>query len=155
LSQRNAVHRGFDRFGKECSGEKKSGGWYWRSDEVVAVVDLQKSQYGPKYYVNVAFWLRAVGDERFPKTWKSHIAGRITDLPGVERGRVECLLDLECAVRDEQRVDELSALLATAVIPFIERGASLAGLRSMIDDGTLNAWLLRVEAQEKLGTHPG
>ena len=155
MSQRNAVHRGVDRFGKESSGEKKSGGWYWRSDEVVAVVDLQKSQYGPKYYVNVAFWLRAVGDERWPKTWKSHIAMRIEDLPGVERDRVECLLDLESDVADEQRVDELSALLTTAVAPFIERGNSLVGLRSMIDDGTLKRWLLRVPAQEQLGVRPG
>jgi hypothetical protein len=119
MSERNAVHRGFDRFGKDAGGEKKSGGWYWRSDEVVAVVDLQKSQYGPKYYVNVAFWLRAAGDEPFPKTWKSHI--------------------------------RMHALLTAATVPFVERGSSLDGLRSMVDDGTLKGWLLTVHAQKKLG----
>jgi hypothetical protein len=153
MSKRNAVHRGFDRFGKESGGEKKSGGWYWRSDEVIAVVDLQKSQYGPKYYVNVAFWLRALGEERFPKTSNAHLWVRLGALPGVERETAECLLNLECDVPEEQRVDGLSALLATSVVPLIDRGSSLDGLRSMVDDGTFKA--VDRLAQDKLGVLAG
>lgn len=151
MSERNAVQRGFDRFGKEAGGEKKSGGWYWRGDEVVAVVDLQKSQYGLQYFVNVAFWLRALGDERFPKSWKSHIQVRLGSLPGVDGDDVERLLDAESDLPDEQRVDAVSALLVASVTPLIERGSSLAGLRALIDDGTLSAAAIRGPAQEKLG----
>jgi hypothetical protein len=155
VSQRNAIRQGFDRFGKEAGGEKKSGGWYWRSDEVIAVVDLQKSQYGPQYYVNVAFWLRAFGDVRYPKSWKSHIRVRLEALPGVELEEVGCLLDLDCNTPDKQRVDELGGLLVASVIPLIRRGASLDGLRSMIGDGTLKAAAIRGPAQEKLGILAG
>ena len=30
---------------------KKSGSWYRRGEETIAVLNLQKSQYGPSYYV--------------------------------------------------------------------------------------------------------
>src|SRR5215217_2212835 len=108
---RNAVQRGFDQFGKQAGAEKKSGGWYWRSDDVVAVVDLQKSQYGAQYYVNVAFWLRALGNEPFPKSWKSHLQVRLGSLPDVDPEAAERLFDLEHELPDEQRADAIAALL--------------------------------------------
>ena len=40
MSERNAVHLAFDRFGKEASFEKKSGSWYRRGAEVTAVSNL-------------------------------------------------------------------------------------------------------------------
>jgi hypothetical protein len=70
----------FDQFGKEAGLEKKSGSWYGRSDEVISISNLQKSQYGPQYYFNQAFWLRQLGDERFPKENKSHIRARLGSL---------------------------------------------------------------------------
>lgn len=151
MSARNAVQRGFDRFGKDAGYEKKSGAWYRRADEVIAAVDLQKSQYGPQYYVNVSFWLRALGDDLYPKTWKSHIQLRLGSMPGVEPERAERLLDLEQDVPDEQRVEDLAGLLAEAVVPVVERGATLEGLRSLVDDGTFSGAGIRGPAQEKLG----
>jgi hypothetical protein len=150
MSERNAVQRGFDRFGQEAGFEKKSGSWYRRGAEVIAISNLQKSQYGPQYYFNQGFWLRQLDDELFPKSNLAHIAARIEDLlPEVEQGIGE-LLDLEFEMSDEQRVDELAALLKERLLPLIERGASIAGLRSMVDDGTFVAAGIRGPAQEVL-----
>jgi hypothetical protein len=105
---RNAVQKAFDRFGRAAGFEKKSGAWYRRCDEVVAVVDLQKSQYGPQYYVNVAFWLRALGEEQYPKTWKSHVQVRLGSLLTPELAeRAKRLLDLDQEIPVEQRTEEL------------------------------------------------
>jgi hypothetical protein len=150
MSERNAVQRGFDRFGQEAGFEKKSGSWYRRGDEVIAISNLQKSQYGPQYYFNQGFWLRQLDDEPFPKSNLAHIAARIEDLlPEVEQ-RIGELLDLEFEMPDEQRVGELAALLKEHLLPLIERGASIAGLRSMVDDGTFVAAGIRGPAQEVL-----
>jgi hypothetical protein len=135
MSERNAVQRAFDQLGKEAGFEKKSGSWYRRGDEVIAVSNLQKSQYGPKYYFNQGFWLRQVADERFPKDHKCHIRARVEDLLPEDASRIEQLLDLDYAMPDEQRVEELVALLNDRLLPLIERGSTVAGLRALRDEG--------------------
>jgi Domain of unknown function (DUF4304) len=151
MSERNAVQRGFDRFGQEAGFEKKSGSWYRRGDEVISISNLQKSQFGAQYFFNQGFWLRQLDDEPFPKSNVAHIAARIEDLlPEVEE-RVGELLDLEFEMPEEQRVDELVGLLNEHLLPLIERGGSIAGLRSMVDDGTFVAAGIRGPAQEALG----
>lgn len=59
MSVRNIIQTTFDEFGKASGGSKKSGSWYRRSPETIFVLNLQKSQYAVRYYVNVALWLLA------------------------------------------------------------------------------------------------
>lgn len=151
MSERDAVQRAFDQFGKEAGFEKKSGSWYGRSDEVVSISNLQKSQYGPQYYFNQAFWLRQLGDERFPKENQSHIRARLGSLlPPEDAEKLKQLLDLEYELPDEQRVNELVTQLRERLLPLIERGSSVAGLHSMLDDGTFAHAGIRGPAQEVL-----
>jgi hypothetical protein len=150
MSERNAVQLAFDQFGKESGFEKKSGSWYRCGDEVIAVSNLQKSQYGPLYYFNQAFWLRQLGDERFPKENKSHIRARLGSLFPEESSRIEQLLDLDHQMPDEQRIEELVGLLRDRLLPLIERGDSVAGLRALLDEGAFKAAGIRGPAQEAL-----
>lgn len=150
MSERNAVQRAFDRFGTEASFEKKSGSWYRRGDEVISISNLQKSQYGPAYYFNQGFWLRELGDERFPKSSQAHIVTRLEDLAPDAEQRIGELLNLEHEMPDEQRQDELVALLAERLLPLIDRGSSIVGLRAMVDDGTLAGAGIRGPAQQAL-----
>jgi hypothetical protein len=152
---RNVVQEALERFGRQAGMEKKSGVWYRRSDEVIAVSDLQKSQYGPQYYVNQGFWLRALGDELYPKGSRCHISLRLETLVPEERHRIARLLDLEYEIADEQRIEELVALLNERMLPVIERGDSLAGLRAMVDDGTLGSAAIRGPAQQALAAAMG
>lgn len=151
MSERNAVERAFDQFGKGAGFEKRSGSWYGRSDEVISISNVQKSQYGAQYYVNQAFWLRQLGDEHFPKEYESHIRARSGSLlPPADSERLQQLLDLDYELPDEHRVDELVTRLRERLLPLIERGTSVAGLRSMLDDGTFTHALIRGPAQEVL-----
>jgi len=155
MSERNSVQLAFDRFGKEAGFEKKSGSWYGRTDEVISVSNLQKSQYGPQYYFNQAFWLRQLGDERFPKQNKCHIRARLGSLLPNESGRIEQLLDLDHEMPDEVRTGELVGLLKECLLPLIEQGSSVAGLRAMLDSGAFKAAGIRGPAQELLATVGG
>jgi hypothetical protein len=80
LSERNVVQTSFDEFGKASFGAKKSGSWYRRSDETIVVLNLQKSNYGPSYYVNVAIWLLAAGPADAPKPSHCHVQTRLERL---------------------------------------------------------------------------
>jgi len=66
-AERNEVQVEFDAFGKAAEMTKHSGSWYRTGDDVITVLNLQKSQYSLRYYVNVGWWLRALGDAKFPK----------------------------------------------------------------------------------------
>lgn len=151
MSRRDIVQQAFERFGREAGLQKHSGAWYRRSDEVVAVSDLQKSQYGPQYYVNQGFWVRQLGDEPHPKPAKAHIVVRLEVLIPSERTRIAQLLDLEEALPDELRFNELVALLKERVLPVIGRGSSIQGLRAMVEDGTLKGAAIRGRAHQLLG----
>lgn len=120
ISTRNAIQRAFDQFGRESGFEKKSGSWYRRGDEVVAVSNLQKSQYGPSYYINQGFWLSRLGAERYPKVNKCHIQARIEDLLPTAEFRLGQLLTLDFDVPAEQRSKELVDLLERALLPLIK-----------------------------------
>jgi hypothetical protein len=152
MSERNAVQRAIDQFGKEAGFDKKSGSWYRRGDEVVAVSNLQKSQYGPQYYFNQGFWLRQVADERFPKPQKSHIFARLGSLLPDESSRIERLLDLDYEMPDDQRVEELVGLLNDRLLPLIARGSTVAGLRALRDEGAFKAAGITGPAQEALAS---
>ena len=45
---------------------RRSGSWYLQRGEVVAVLNLQRSQYSPLYYLNLGWWLSALGPDLWP-----------------------------------------------------------------------------------------
>lgn len=150
MSERNAVQQAFDGWGRVAGMEKKSGSWYRIGDEVISVTNLQKSQYGPSYYVNQAFWLRQLGDELYPKDNKCHIRLRLGSLLGEGSDRLEHLLDMDYLMDDSDRIQELTGILNGRLLPVIERGSSLAGLRSLLDEGVFKAAGIRGPAQQLL-----
>jgi Domain of unknown function (DUF4304) len=150
MSERNAIQQAYDDWGRLSGFEKKSGSWYLVGDEVISVSNLQKSQYGPSYYVNQAFWLRQLGGERYPKDNKCHIRLRLGSLLGDSSARLDQLLNLDYPVAD--RIDELTAILDGNLLPVIERGRSLVGLRALLDEGVFKSAGIRGPAQQLLAT---
>jgi Domain of unknown function (DUF4304) len=65
----NEVQIAFDALGKAAGMAKWPDNWYRSSDDMIVVVNLQKSEYGPSDYVNVGWWLRILGDAKFPKEY--------------------------------------------------------------------------------------
>lgn len=147
MSERNAIQTIFDEFAKAAGCSKKSGSWYLRSPETIVVLNLQKSQYGLQYYVNVALWLRALGEMDAPKENKCQIRTRLTRLvPADLEKRLTALLDLDSDLDEASRHEELLGLLRERLLPLMEASSSLQSLRS--GDGQLLI-------QKSLVTGPG
>jgi hypothetical protein len=131
MSERNVVQTTFDEFGKSSFGAKKSGSWYRRSEETIVVLNLQKSNYGPSYYVNVAIWLLAAGAADAPKPSHCHVQTRLDRLlPAEMHDRLKALLDLDSPIGEDVRREELLALLGQHLLPLVEAAATLESLRS-------------------------
>jgi len=129
MSTRNIIQTTFDEFGKSLGGSKKSGSWYITGPEAIAVLNLQKSQYGPRYYLNVGLWFLGVGPATNPKPSHCHVQSRLESLvPAADRQHLEDLLDLDFAVDEQERRAELLAVLTSQLEPLLEAGMSDSGL---------------------------
>jgi len=131
MSERDVIQRIFDEFGKIAGCSKKSGSWYMRGPETIVVLNIQKSQYGHQYFVNLAIWLRALGDADAPKENNCHIRTRLTRLvPTDLEERLTALLDLDRDLDEVTREEELLRLLCGHLLPLLKASLSLESLPS-------------------------
>ena len=129
MSTRNQIQVVIDEWLKGAGFQKHNGAWYRRTDEVVTVIDLQKSQYGPQYYLNIGLWFRAIEDLQFPRPVGCHVVNRLAvELPKPVSDDLDRLLDLETEVPD--RDTELRDVLDTYLVPLLGVIRGVAGLRS-------------------------
>src|SRR5262245_38923985 len=90
-------------------GFKKSGAtWRKWSAEAIGVLNLQGSQWGPSFYINLGVYFRALGDRDQPTECHCHIRTRLGALVPDWR-RLDALLDFEQPVLDDIRARDLEA----------------------------------------------
>ena len=154
MSVRNIIQATFDEFGKASGGLKKSGSWYFRRPETIFVLNLQKSQYALRYYVNVALWLLAAGPADAPEPSHCHVQTRLEGLvPPAVHDRLTALLDLDSPVDDEARRDELLSLLREHLLPIMEAASTLEALHSGEGQRFVKASLVDGDGQRLLAAH--
>lgn len=130
---------------------KRGGAWYLFSDDTILVAELQKSNFGRVYFVNVAVWLRSFGDTQFPKEQACHIRTRLGELVS-DPDRLSELLDAERSGQDSQRAAELNEVLTSTLSWVIEGTASVEALRSDLGDRVRNRSLVTGSAQRLLAS---
>src|SRR5215472_12199781 len=118
---------------QDCLGQAnfrcKGKTWSFANEEVVQLVNLQKSQWGNQYYINFAIWLKALGQPpRDLKEHQCHIRLRDSDL--VEDDTLpKQALDLENQLDDRTRSEALKSILRGTLNPFALACRTLEGLR--------------------------
>jgi len=123
---------------KPAGFKRKASTWYKANTDTIVLLNLQKSSYGPQYYINIAVWLRAFGDVDTPKENECHIRLRWESIvPGNEK-HLERLLDLENgSLSDAARISEIELLVRNHVLPFLLQVSSLMEIRSIHET---NSW---------------
>lgn len=149
MSGRNEVQVQVDRFCKEAGYAKKSGYWYRRQAETIAVIGLQRSQYSHAYYLNVAIWLLALGDAVAPREQTCHVRTRADRL--VPDGEA-----LTSALNLDERIEERSATLAFAleiVDGFLLACGTIEGCKVLPGSTLIERSLVRGPAQDLIGNN--
>jgi hypothetical protein len=152
MTRPNVLRDTIAKFGREAGFIKHSGSWYLRQAETIAVIELQKSQYGVQYYVNVALWLLPLGEAQYPKERHCHVRTRLTRSASEQEDRSKALLDLESPIDDSARAAELSELLVSHLLPILRACSSVRGLKSAEGERLLKASLVTGPAQQLLLT---
>ena len=129
--------------------QKRKDNWYVESDDTIALVNLQSSNYTSRYYVNLAAWIKVLGTERNPKEWKCPIRIRLDAAYPNERDRIERVFDLEDdRLTDDDRKNEITSILECLVVPFISKFHSIESLQRAYSAGELSGGGVNVKAKK-------
>jgi hypothetical protein len=146
VSERDEIQQLVDEFARSRGYTKRSGSWFRRQDETIAVLDLQRSDHSHAYYVNVALWLLPLGDATAPKEHTCHVRTRAARLVDDEQA-LERELDMTKPVDDRSSV--ILAALTTAD-KLLAACSTIAGCRSEPGATLVERSLVRGPAQSVL-----
>jgi hypothetical protein len=130
---------------------RKGSTWYRKLDDLIWVVNLQKSQYGRQYYVNIGVWLRELGDLEWPKEQECHVRSRIEALADpMDEPRIKERFDLESSLEEPDRTALIIETLSTLLGPVLDRVRSIEDMRGPVGKAFLTRSLVRGVAQPLL-----
>jgi hypothetical protein len=115
--------------------KKKSGSWYLPCDETVLVANLQKFEYGDRYFVNLAIWLEQLGSADYPKEHHCHIRIRFCRVAGRE---IDAVFDAtNTALTDDSRRAQILSCMESLGIPFLRSCSTVASAAQQFSAGRL------------------
>lgn len=113
----------------KAAGFGKAGATWRRTNAAtVGVLNLQGSQWGPSFYVNLGVYFRALGDRERPSEASCHIRIRLSELVP-NRERFNSLLDFEKPMQENVRARELETLVIENAVPWLDALSTISGAR--------------------------
>jgi hypothetical protein len=129
--------------------------WYKTNEDTITLLNLQKSQYGGQYYMNLAVYIRELGRATSPLEHQSHIRARLTAISGSDASSIDEALDLERSdVSTEQRRNVIGLAITTIAVPFLVDRSVLPRLRELHAQRKLGPVLITKVTRELLERAP-
>ena len=137
--------------------KKKASSWYRQGAESLQVVDLQKSNYGLQFYLNLCCVPAGMIVEGMPapKEHKCPIRIRLTAAFPEHLNEIEEVFDLGRTTSDESlRAERLARLTNDLVLPFLNYMKDATSLKVAIEQGVFNRGAVNLAAKKHLGIVP-
>jgi hypothetical protein len=127
---------------KKLGFSKKSNSWYWANEEVILVVNLQKSRYGEQYFVNCGIALKSLGADGFPKEHLCDIRFRLSSVvPKEKREECDAVFDLEKVVlNDQERKAAVASFFEQYGLSLLIDCTSVTSINDAYKTGHLPEW---------------
>ncbi len=114
-------------------GFRKTGlTWRLLTTETILVVNLQKSQWSDRFYLNCGVYFRELGAETSPVESRCHMRLRSEQLPGAPL-ELSQALSFDDYPRMPDRAERLQALLAQFAIPWLRECSTKAGASRQLE----------------------
>jgi hypothetical protein len=115
---------------KALGFKKKSRTWWRHGDETIQVLNLQKSEFGERLYVNLGVYVRALGEEESPPERRCQVQVRLERI--ASPGRWD---PVACATAGDEPSPELVAAVLEDGIGWLDQVATLAGIGRHLESG--------------------
>jgi hypothetical protein len=131
--------------------------FFRRIGEVILIVDLQKSTFGGNYYVNIGLFVdEEVKLTQPPPFHKTHLKQTLTSIvPQVVRDKLVPALDLEVAMRADDRSDIITSAMVRYGLPFLTPLGSIEGIADFLDPQKRNFALVTLALRSIISRRTG
>ncbi len=148
-----AFKKALGRFFEQSGFSHKGQTWFLDGEETVAVVNVQKNQYDTDAFLNLGFWLKALGKAPAlpPAENLCHARIRAESLFPDLSPEISRLLNRDAPIPDDERIAGLEKVMTQFVIPFMLDGSTAEGLRTHLLNGRFRRGLVHVDAKRLLG----
>ena len=155
MKTENELKLGVEEALKGVQFRRKSSTWYCDLDETVLVVDLQKSNFGEQYYVNLGVLVKGLPASQAgklpPKENECHIRLRIEALKHDEEERLKQLLNLEDgSIGAVDRKRGIASAITRIALPFLVQCSTRAGIRDAHRQGQLDSALVHKSIRDSV-----
>lgn len=114
-----------------------NGNWFKESDETIVVLNLQKSNFSDKYYLNIRIFIKGLFCN-FSKMDKKWIKNQIGDVFLRAPKEFDYILDMENNIGLEERIEKIQDLFNKFIVPFSSEAFSVAGIKSLYLKSQIN-----------------
>lgn len=137
----------FSNIAKVYGFEKAFGGWFKESTECIVVLDLQKSNFGDYFEMNIKIFIQGAFGNHYVRSKdlvKKDIGNVFTRQPKEFRD----ILDFDEPMEDESRKGRLEKLFSEFIVPFTDKALSKSGIKELAEKGIV---FLLPAVEEQLG----
>ena len=133
---------------KSADFQRGSNTWYRGLEETVLVVNVQKSNFGEQYYLNLGVFVKGLpvnlGGKLPPKENQCHIRLRIEALKRDEEHQLKQFLNREDkSIGTTDRKRGIETAIARIALPFLLQCSTRAGIKEANRQGQLDSALVR------------
>lgn len=141
---------------KELGFRKDGATWRRSSPEVIVVFNIQGSQWGRQFYLNLGAYLRQLGAETAPTEYRCHVRVRLSELLP-EPTMLGKVLDFDGDIPASVRFTHLVDAVGQFAMPWLQAMSACDTARIYLGDrGALaRATFFTREARELLGVWCG
>jgi len=114
---------------------RKGSTWNLQKEDVISVLNLQKSNYDSTYFINLGFWLRAIADVTFPKEEQCHIRARADDVwPAADLNIEEVMGEGTLTNEGTERLNAFNTFVEENIVPLLISGSTISGVIALLHE---------------------
>lgn len=134
-------------------GFRKTGAtWHRDLDEMVQVLNIQKSPYADQFYINVGVYLKSLGRESRPTERHCHIRFRAEQvLGGDERFDLNRLLDFTEQTTSSDRYADLQILIEKSALSWLDENMTEEALSKTLAESEAQRFFVQKEVRNRMG----
>lgn len=126
----------FGEIAKANEFKKAFSGWYKESPECIAILELQKSNFGDYYQLNIKIFIQGVFAKSYVPS-KDLIKGSMGHINSSETNDYKNVFDFDEPMDDTIRKERLEKLFKEHIVPFTNKTLFKSGIRELAEKGEI------------------
>jgi hypothetical protein len=126
----------FGNVAKSNGFDRAFGGWFKMSQETIIVLDLQKSNFGDYYQLNIKIYIQGLFGKKYEKC-KELVKREVGNILLGEPKEYRNVLNFDEFMEEKLRQQKTEELFINYIIPLANKAASVVGIKELALDKKL------------------